>query len=143
MLFKIEYHPYVAEKADPIVEFCQKHGIVVSSYGGLSSVIRKKDGPVVPVVEAIRARIEKEVGPSVTATQVVLKWINQKGIHLGASSQRKRLGIPVKDWLNCTRTARSRCEAVKSGIVHAAPTAISPTFHIEQLAVAARDVHVR
>jgi diketogulonate reductase-like aldo/keto reductase len=32
------------------------------------------------VVEAIRARIEKEVGPSVTATQVVLKWINQKGI---------------------------------------------------------------
>lgn len=70
----------MAKAADPIVEFCQGHGILVESFGGLSPVFRVKDGPVAPVLARVRERLEKTRGAPVTEAQVLLKWVAQKGI---------------------------------------------------------------
>jgi diketogulonate reductase-like aldo/keto reductase len=80
MRIKFEYHPYVAKVADPIVAFCQEKGILVESYGGLTPVSRKRGGPLDPVLDTIRHRLEKDLGAPVTDGQVLLKWINQNGI---------------------------------------------------------------
>lgn len=77
---QIEYHPYTAKAADPIVEFGKKHGILIESYGGLTPVVRFKDGPVTSVLASIRERLEKTRGQPVTEAQALLKWVAQKGI---------------------------------------------------------------
>jgi len=77
---QIEYHPYVHRAAAPIVEFGKAHNIVTASYGGLTPLIRAPGGPLDPVVETIRTRLEKEIGRPVSGPQVLIKFLNQKGI---------------------------------------------------------------
>ncbi|KDQ60965.1 hypothetical protein JAAARDRAFT_31962 [Jaapia argillacea MUCL 33604] len=77
---QIEFHPYLLKWAEPIVEFGKKHGIVTSSYGGLTPIIRHQGGPLDPIVASIRERLEKSRGKPVTESQVYVKWILQKGV---------------------------------------------------------------
>jgi len=75
---QIELHPYVWKAAEPIVKFCQEHGIVIESYGSLSPIVRVQDGPIDPILASIRDRLEKIHGHPVTAGQVLSKWILTK-----------------------------------------------------------------
>jgi diketogulonate reductase-like aldo/keto reductase len=75
---EIELHPYVYNAAEPILKFCQEHGIVIESYGGLSPIVRVKDGPLDPVLASIRERLEKTRGGPVSTGQVLTKWILAK-----------------------------------------------------------------
>ncbi|TFK42440.1 NADP-dependent oxidoreductase domain-containing protein [Crucibulum laeve] len=76
---QIELHPYVWKAAEPIVALGKKHGIVPASYGGLTPIVRVPGGPVDSVVETVRSRLEKTRGASVSAGQVLTKWILHKG----------------------------------------------------------------
>ncbi|KAG6854745.1 hypothetical protein C0991_002459 [Blastosporella zonata] len=76
---QIELHPYVWNAAEPIVNLCKEHGIVVASYGGLTPVARVPGGPVDEHLARIRERLEKTSGQTVTAGQVLSKWLIQKG----------------------------------------------------------------
>ena len=75
---QIEFHPYVYKAAEPILKFCQEHGILIESYGGLSPIVRVKDGPLDSVLASIRERLEKTRGHPVSAAQVLTKWILAK-----------------------------------------------------------------
>ncbi|KDQ60964.1 hypothetical protein JAAARDRAFT_173380 [Jaapia argillacea MUCL 33604] len=77
---QIEYHPYLLDWAEPIVEFGKKHDIVTSSYGGLTPIVRHKGGPVDAVLSAIQERLQKSSPEPVTEGQVLVKWLLQKGI---------------------------------------------------------------
>lgn len=64
----------------PVLALHKKHNIITSSYGGLSPLFRAKGGPVDPVVETIRERLESTRGQPVSSSQVLNKWLQQYGI---------------------------------------------------------------
>ena len=77
---QVEAHPYVWKALGPNLEIHEKYGIVTSSYGGLSPLVRGKGGPLDPVVEQIRVRLENTWGSPVSDGQVLHKWLQQKGV---------------------------------------------------------------
>ncbi|OBZ75615.1 NAD/NADP-dependent indole-3-acetaldehyde reductase [Grifola frondosa] len=77
---QIEYHPYVVKAAQPVIEYMKKHGILPTSYGGLTPIVRFKGGPVDPVLSSIRERLQKTSGKPVTEGQVLGLWLRAKGI---------------------------------------------------------------
>ncbi|KII88417.1 hypothetical protein PLICRDRAFT_54254 [Plicaturopsis crispa FD-325 SS-3] len=85
---QIEYHPYVFKAAEPILQFHKEHNIVTASYGGLTPIVRAPDGPLTPVVESIRQRLEKAHGKPVSAGQVLTKWLQQKDIVVVTTSSK-------------------------------------------------------
>jgi diketogulonate reductase-like aldo/keto reductase len=64
----------------PVVELGEKHGILTASYGGLSPIARSGGGPLDPILETIRKRLESTRSSPVLASQVLMKWMNQQGI---------------------------------------------------------------
>ncbi|KAF5330572.1 hypothetical protein D9619_005904 [Psilocybe cf. subviscida] len=76
---QIELHPHVWKAAKPIVDLCKEKGIVVESYGGLTPIVRVTGGPLDPVLEKIRDRLQKDYGKPVNIGQVLTKWILAKG----------------------------------------------------------------
>jgi hypothetical protein len=59
------------------MEVGKEHGIQTASYGGLTPVVRKADGPVTHVVDGILKRWKKE-GKEGTAGLILLKWLDAK-----------------------------------------------------------------
>lgn len=53
---------------------------MTSAYEGLSPIERAKGGPLDPVIEQIRVRLEKTRGSPVSDRQVLIKWLQQKGM---------------------------------------------------------------
>ncbi|KZT32441.1 Aldo/keto reductase [Sistotremastrum suecicum HHB10207 ss-3] len=90
---QIEFHPYVITQAQRILDFSNKHNIVIESYGGLTSVFRRPGGPVDAVVAKIKQRLVDVSGNSgITDGQVILKWLQAKGIvAVTTSSKKERL----------------------------------------------------
>lgn len=64
----------------PVIALHKEHGIVTSSYGGLSPLFRVPGGPLDPVIEKIRERLESTRGQSVSVGQVLIKWLQQNDI---------------------------------------------------------------
>lgn len=77
---QIEYHAYTINAAQPILDLCKKNNILMASYGGQSPIARAPGGPLDPVLEDVRSRIERDYGKPVSAGQVIARWLNQKGI---------------------------------------------------------------
>jgi hypothetical protein len=55
-------------------------GIVVESYGGQTPIFRQTGGPLDPVLEKIRARLEATRGSPVSAGQVLSRFYRQQEI---------------------------------------------------------------
>ncbi|KAF9053891.1 Aldo/keto reductase [Hymenopellis radicata] len=68
---QFELHPYVWDTAESIYKLCKEKGILPASYGGLTSIVRARGGPV--------DQLEKESGKPVSPGQVLTKWLIQKG----------------------------------------------------------------
>ncbi|KAJ3525824.1 hypothetical protein NM688_g8343 [Phlebia brevispora] len=77
---QIELHPYVLKASLPILEYSRKQTIVVSSWGGLSSIARFSGGPADPVLSRIATRHSAACGQAVTQAQVLQLWLRKKGI---------------------------------------------------------------
>ncbi|KII85561.1 hypothetical protein PLICRDRAFT_166180 [Plicaturopsis crispa FD-325 SS-3] len=77
---QMEYHPYVLKHAEAVHRFNKEHGIVTASYSGLVPVTRAPEGPLTPVLESVRQRLETVQGKPVTAVQVLIKWLLQQDI---------------------------------------------------------------
>ncbi|KAJ3744863.1 NADP-dependent oxidoreductase domain-containing protein [Lentinula detonsa] len=85
---QIELHPYIWDTAAKIYDFCQKKGIVIESYGALSSLFRVPGGPVDPVVAGVVQRLSRESGISVSPGQVLMKWLIQKRVVIVTTSSK-------------------------------------------------------
>ncbi|KAG2111663.1 NADP-dependent oxidoreductase domain-containing protein [Suillus discolor] len=77
---QVEAHPYVWQALQPNLAIHDQYKIVTSSYAGLSPLFRGKGGPLDPVIEQIRARLQKTRGAPVSDGQVLNKWLQQKGV---------------------------------------------------------------
>ncbi|KAG2050920.1 Aldo/keto reductase [Suillus hirtellus] len=85
---QVEAHPYVWQALQPNLAIHDQYKIVTSSFGGLSSLFRGKGGPLDPVIEQIRARLEKTRGAPVSDGQVLNKWLQQKGVLVVTTSSK-------------------------------------------------------
>lgn len=87
---QIRLHPYNYAEQLPIMTFCATHSppIKIEAYSSLSSLTKEeyKGGPVDKVVRDIATRMQ------VSESQVLLKWVRQKGaIIVTTSSKKSRL----------------------------------------------------
>ncbi|KZT52047.1 Aldo/keto reductase, partial [Calocera cornea HHB12733] len=71
---QIEFHPYVYKQLLPLLKLQEQHGILTESFGGLTPITKRPEGPLTPVLD----EIAKKIGG--TPGQVLLKWQEQKGI---------------------------------------------------------------
>jgi alcohol dehydrogenase (NADP+) len=78
-VIQVESHPYLPE--EPLLDFCQKKGIVLLAFAPLGHGIRP--GPLQdPVILAVAARVGK------TPAQVLLAWAAQRGTALLTTTRR-------------------------------------------------------
>lgn len=78
---QIELHPYCYDVE--LEKFCKERGIVLTSYGPLSPIVRFAGGPLDPVLEKIAERHGK------SQAQVLLKWGTQKGFVLATTTSKE------------------------------------------------------
>ncbi|GJE90730.1 aldo/keto reductase [Phanerochaete sordida] len=77
---QIEFHPYIYEASKPVLAYMHEHGILPTSYGGLTPLVRIKDGPLNPVLVEIADRLSTQAGQAVTEAQVLQLWMKKKGV---------------------------------------------------------------
>lgn len=77
---QIEYHPYVYAADLPLMAYMKKHDIIPTSFGGLSPIVRIKDGPLDPILAQIAKRLSSAAGEAVTAGQVLQLWLRKHNI---------------------------------------------------------------
>ncbi|KAI6028681.1 NADP-dependent oxidoreductase domain-containing protein [Pisolithus orientalis] len=77
---QLEVHPCVWKALQPTLSLHEKYNIVTSSYGGLSPLVGGRGGPLDPLVERIRVRLEHARGSTVSEGQVLHKYFQRKGI---------------------------------------------------------------
>lgn len=77
---QLEVHPFVWAHLKPLIELHAKHGIITSSYGPLSPVLRTKSkgGALKPVLERIATRLQQH--GEADETTVLLQWCRAKNI---------------------------------------------------------------
>jgi len=80
---QIRFHPYNYASQKAVVEYCQKHGIVVEGYSGLTPLTKLPGGPVDQVVSTIAARL------NASPAQVLLKWVRAKGVVVVTTTSKK------------------------------------------------------
>ncbi|KAG8217876.1 NADP-dependent oxidoreductase domain-containing protein [Butyriboletus roseoflavus] len=85
---QVEAHPYVWEALGPNLAIHEQYDIITSSYGGLSPLFRAKGGPLDPVIEQIRVRLETTRGAPVSDGQVLNKWLKQKNVLVVTTSSK-------------------------------------------------------
>lgn len=71
---QIEFHPYLQEQTPGIVEFSQKHGILVLGYSILAPLLRGRPGPLDSVLERLAKKHGKE------QDQILWRWDLQRGV---------------------------------------------------------------
>ncbi|KAL4067922.1 NADP-dependent oxidoreductase domain-containing protein [Scleroderma citrinum] len=85
---QLEVHPYLLNALQLNLALHKQYNIVTSSYGALSPLVRGEGGPLDPVVENIRARLERTRGTPVSGGQVLLKFLQQKNILVVTTSSK-------------------------------------------------------
>ncbi|WWC58346.1 uncharacterized protein I303_100886 [Kwoniella dejecticola CBS 10117] len=85
---QLEYHPYVLEHIQPVLDIGEKHNIVTESFGLLTPVLRHPTGgPLKPVLEKVAARLSKDTGKEIDTVTVLTLWTIQKGVVAVTSSR--------------------------------------------------------
>ncbi|OJA16548.1 hypothetical protein AZE42_00629 [Rhizopogon vesiculosus] len=85
---QVEIHPYTWKSLQPVFALHKEFDIVTSSYGGLSPLFRAQGGPVDPIIEKIRERLESTRGQPVSSSHVLNKWLQQQGILVVTTSSK-------------------------------------------------------
>ena len=66
---------------EPVFKIQEQHGIVTTSYGTLTPLLRHPTGgPVKPILAKISERISQKYGETIDPTIVLLLWARAKGI---------------------------------------------------------------
>ncbi|KAG1743755.1 NADP-dependent oxidoreductase domain-containing protein [Suillus paluster] len=111
---QIEIHPYVWKSLQPVIALHKEHGIITSSYGGLSPLFRAPGGPLDPVIEKIRARLESTRGQPVSIGHVLNKWLQQYGILVITTSSKAERMREYLDTANVPELTAEEIESIES-----------------------------
>ena len=78
---QVEFHPYTLVHLEPVLAIHAKHGILTTSYGPLTPVLRHPTGgPLKPVLERIALRLTEKYGEKIDASVVLLLWTKAQGV---------------------------------------------------------------
>ncbi|KAJ2918293.1 hypothetical protein MD484_g2084, partial [Candolleomyces efflorescens] len=78
---QLEYHPYTLAHLEPVLEIQAKHGILTTSYGPLTPLLRHPTGgPLKPILNRIASRLTKKYGEDIDAAAVLLLWLKAKQV---------------------------------------------------------------
>ncbi|EJC99035.1 Aldo/keto reductase [Fomitiporia mediterranea MF3/22] len=94
---QIEYHPLVANRLAPLLEYSKEQGIITASYGSLSPILpsRTTNESLKPVLSKFTSALDKIAqsrGPTVTQSQILFKWLEaQQVVAVTTSSKESRL----------------------------------------------------
>ncbi|KZT27438.1 Aldo/keto reductase [Neolentinus lepideus HHB14362 ss-1] len=80
---QINFHPYNYASHKALLEYSAKHGIITEAYGSLTPITKTPGGPVDKPVAAAAKRL------GASPVQVILKWVQQKGVVIVTTSSRK------------------------------------------------------
>ncbi|WWC66606.1 uncharacterized protein I206_100509 [Kwoniella pini CBS 10737] len=85
---QLEYHPYVLEHIQPVLDISEKNNIVIESFGLLTPILRHPTGgPLKAVLEKIAQRLSKDTGKDIDIATVLTLWTIQKGVVAVTSSR--------------------------------------------------------
>ena len=93
---QIEYHLFVAEKLEPLLEFSREHKIVTAAFSSLWPILPTTTIDARSVApEDIRDRTSKAAtslasarGSGVTSNQIIMKWTLMKGVVVVTTSSK-------------------------------------------------------
>lgn len=107
---QVEFHPYVYEKAAPLLAYCKEQGIHLECYGPLTPLVRAAGGPVDETVE----KVAKSLGA--TPGQVLLKWAQQVtgGVIVTTSSKPERLVEQLKTFTEVPNLSQEQINEIIS-----------------------------
>ncbi|KIY66709.1 Aldo/keto reductase [Cylindrobasidium torrendii FP15055 ss-10] len=81
---QVEYHPFLLAHLQPVLDICEKNGIVTEAYGPLGPLIRHESGSQLkPVLERIAKRITQDnpdLGVNIEASTILLLWTRAQGV---------------------------------------------------------------
>ena len=106
---QIEVHPYVYDKAKPIIEWCHNKGIVIACYTTLASIIHFPGGPLDAVVKKIANELDA------TEDQVLMKWAHQVtygGIIVTTSCKKERLVGQIRAFGDMEDLSHEKVQAI-------------------------------
>lgn len=108
---QVEIHPYVWKSLQPVIALHKQHNIITSSYGGLSPLFRAPGGPLDPVIEKIRARLESTRGEPVSIGHVLNKWLEQYGFLVVTTSSK---ADRMREYLDTANVPQLTAEEIES-----------------------------
>ncbi|KAG1735552.1 NADP-dependent oxidoreductase domain-containing protein [Suillus lakei] len=111
---QVEIHPYVWKSLQPVIALHKQRSIITSSYGGLSPLFRAPGGPLDPVIEKIRARLEFSRGQTVSVGQVLNKWLQQYGILVVTTSSKADRMREYLDTANVPELTADEIESIEN-----------------------------
>ncbi|KAH3667011.1 hypothetical protein WICMUC_005358 [Wickerhamomyces mucosus] len=85
-VLQIEFHPYLPNQSEGIIEFAKQNDILVEAYGPLTPLFRAKEGPLAQVLPKLTEKYGKTEG------QILLRSVYEQGIlPLTTSSNEQRI----------------------------------------------------
>ncbi|KAG1816812.1 NADP-dependent oxidoreductase domain-containing protein [Suillus subaureus] len=111
---QIEIHPYVWKSLQPVMALHKEHGIITSSYGGLTPLFRAPGGPLDPVIEKIRARLEFTRGQPVSLGQVLNKWLQSTVSWSSLSNSTSSKADRMREYLDTANVPELTAEEIES-----------------------------
>ncbi|KAF9242140.1 NADP-dependent oxidoreductase domain-containing protein [Melanogaster broomeanus] len=85
---QIEAHPYVWVDLKENLALHKEYNIVTSSFASLTPIVRVENGPLDPVIEKIRTRLQSTRGSPVSDSQVLIKWLKQNDVLVVTTSSK-------------------------------------------------------
>ncbi|KAH6890924.1 conjugated polyketone reductase C1 [Coprinopsis sp. MPI-PUGE-AT-0042] len=78
---QLEVHPYTLAHLEPVFKVQEQHGIVTTSYGTLTPLLRHPTGgPLKPVLAKISERLSEKYGETIDPAAVLCLWAKAKKI---------------------------------------------------------------
>ncbi|GAA5978442.1 hypothetical protein JCM5350_001169 [Sporobolomyces pararoseus] len=87
---QIEFHPFVYQASEELLQFCKEHNIRIAAYGPTCPITKFSGGPFDKVLEQVTEAVSSRHGSKIEASQVLLKLASQRGALVVTTSS--------KDW---------------------------------------------
>ncbi|GAA6006433.1 hypothetical protein JCM11491_004956 [Sporobolomyces phaffii] len=86
---QIEYHPYLYEVTEHVVQFCAEHNIALAAYSPLAPLARFGGGALNQALEEVAAAVSERYGGKLEPSQVLLKFAAQRGFVVVTTSNKE------------------------------------------------------
>ncbi|GAA5834831.1 hypothetical protein JCM3766R1_003257 [Sporobolomyces carnicolor] len=86
---QIEYHPFLYNASEDVVQFCRKYEIAIAAYSPLAPITRFSGSDFDRELEDVAAAISDRFGKEVNGSQVLLKLARQRGCVVVTTSNKE------------------------------------------------------